>query len=150
MLTKCKENDRKTGKRKWGIQDRFLWIKISANNVFLYLTEFFCRSSWFRVMTSRQRGSGPTESPAITLRLLGSDPGFCSNTPSYWRSASAGTPLGSWWCNTYQPSGSGQRQRSPLEETKTENNVCVFMKTRQNDSRDAGPPGRPRSLFLSW
>lgn len=31
-------------------------------------------------MTSEQSGSGPTKSPAMMLRLLGSDPGRCSTS----------------------------------------------------------------------
>lgn len=44
--------------------------------------EIFGPSLWFSPITREQSGSGPTKSPAMMLRLWGSDPGLCCSTHS--------------------------------------------------------------------
>lgn len=70
---------------------------------------------------------GPTRVSAL--------PATASNTPSYWRSASAGTDSGSRRCNACQPSGSNHRQRSSLEIKQLHISMLCYKKATEWQKR---------------
>lgn len=150
-------------KKKWGIQwlfwDQFLWNKITAKWIF-YLTAFFLEVFGSVRWPQSTAGVDPQSLQQWCWGSWGptrvaASPATSSNTPSYWRSASAGIASGSPWCNTGQPSGSGQRRRSPLEN-KQNRKHSMFVNAHQEahiirfsvrcSARCSKCPGRGQSV----